>query len=46
MTRERAGEPRLTKLPSQAPTCGVALVLHGGKARSMRPASRRAGQVP
>jgi dienelactone hydrolase len=33
--------PRLWKRPAQGQTLGVALVLHGGKARSGRPASRR-----
>lgn len=36
-----AGEPRLRIRPAEAATTAVALVLHGGKARSMRPASRR-----
>jgi dienelactone hydrolase len=33
--------PRLRIRPADAKTAAVALVLHGGKARSMRPASRR-----
>ena len=33
--------PRLRIRPADGETVGVALVLHGGKARSMRPASRR-----
>ena len=33
--------PRLHIRPADAKTVAVALVLHGGKARSMRPASRR-----
>ena len=33
--------PHLRKRPAQGQTLAVALVLHGGKARSMRPASRR-----
>ncbi len=32
---------RLSVRPAEGPTRAVALVLHGGKARSMRPASRR-----
>jgi pimeloyl-ACP methyl ester carboxylesterase len=38
---EKALTPRLRKRPAQGKTCAVALVLHGGKARSVRPASRR-----
>src|SRR5690348_5247564 len=33
--------PRLRIRPAEGATAAVALVLHGGKARSMRPASRR-----
>lgn len=33
--------PRLQTRPAVGETLGIALVLHGGKARSMRPASRR-----
>ena len=33
--------PRLRVRPAEGQTVAVALVLHGGKARSMRPASRR-----
>lgn len=38
---DKALAPRLRIRPAQGHTLGVALVLHGGKARSMRPASRR-----
>jgi dienelactone hydrolase len=38
---QKALQPRLRTRPAQGETLGVALVLHGGKARSMRPASRR-----
>jgi pimeloyl-ACP methyl ester carboxylesterase len=38
---ETALSPRLRMRPVAGETLGVALVLHGGKARSMRPASRR-----
>jgi dienelactone hydrolase len=38
---DEALAPRLQKRPAQGQTLAVALVLHGGKARSMRPASRR-----
>jgi alpha-beta hydrolase superfamily lysophospholipase len=38
---DAALSPRLRKRPAQGQTLGVALVLHGGKAHSMRPASRR-----
>lgn len=41
MTEEKAASPRLRIRPSHGGTVAVALVLHGGKARSMRPASRR-----
>jgi predicted esterase len=37
----RALIPRLHMRPADGQTLAVALVLHGGKARSMRPASRR-----
>ena len=38
---EKAAAPRLRIRPAEGDTVAVALVLHGGKARSMRPASRR-----
>ena len=38
---EAKAAPRLRIRPAEATTAAVALVLHGGKARSMRPASRR-----
>lgn len=38
---EKSSAPRLRRLPSSVSTQAVALVLHGGKARSARPASRR-----
>lgn len=41
VSQERAAEPRLRVRLAEAPTVAVALVLHGGQAHSMRPASRR-----
>ena len=41
MSDARTALPRLRKLPSEASTQAVALVLHGGKAHSDQPASRR-----
>src|SRR4051812_49995818 len=41
VTDEKALAPRLRIRSAEGETVAVALVLHGGKARSMRPASRR-----
>jgi alpha-beta hydrolase superfamily lysophospholipase len=41
VTDEKAAAPRLRIRSADGETVAVALVLHGGKARSMRPASRR-----
>ena len=38
---DRAPAPRVRVRPAEGETVAVALVLHGGKARSLRPASRR-----
>jgi dienelactone hydrolase len=40
-TPAKTSSPRLRVRPAARETVAVALVLHGGKARSMRPASRR-----
>jgi dienelactone hydrolase len=41
VSNDHPGAPRLRVRPAEGETVAVALVLHGGKARSVRPASRR-----